>query len=334
MANYLEISKSKSPKFNFKTLAIILGVLGLIFTIYIAYRASISERKLFSVSLLALFAGLLFESFRVSDNWKNVIYIFIGAYFFSLINFLPGKNEKIYYFENHIESWPYVFIIFFTLVFAISNKNKVTAKLSEGITLLLSLSLIYWSIDYGFINYQNWFAITILTIIFILSAFSILNALTNIQLSRTTRLILSVWSTISMFAFAIDNIIKVFSNQDIESSIYLSQGLYIGLQYFFLGISAVYIMQNYMLLAAFLPDKSGNYKYHLKENMRDHIARYTNKQVSIGSSLFCILYASLMFGLNYNYQVLPRNTMIWIVLLTFPLILQLIGFMNRRKNYS
>ncbi len=333
-SNRITKIKRKPAGFSLKPIAVILGVVGLALTIYIGYRTSISDRKLFSVSLLALFAGLLFESFRVSDKWKNVIYIFVGAYFFSLLNFFPGKHEKIYNFENHIETWPYFFIIFFTLVFAIINKDKVTAKLSEGITLLLSLSLIYWTIDYGFTNYQNWFAITILTIIFILSAFSILNALTNIQLSRTTRLILSVWSTIIMFAFATDNIIAVFSNQDIESSKYLSQGLYIGLQYFFLGISAVYIMQNYMLLVAFLPDKSGNYLNDLKENKKDHIARYSDKQVFIGNSLFCILYAGLIYGLNYKYQVLPRNTMIWFVFLTFPLILQLIDLINGRKNYS
>jgi len=327
-------TKGKSVGIDLKPIAIILGVLALLLTIYIGYRTSISDRKLFSVSLLALFAGLLFESFRVSNNWKNVIYIFVGAYFLSLVNFFPGKYEKIYDFENHIETWPYFFIIYFAIAFAIINKDKVTAKLSEGITLLLSLSLIYWTIDYGFINYQNWFAITILTITFILSAFSILNALTNIQLSRSTRLILSIWSTIIMFAFAIDNIIKVFSNQDIESSIYLSQGLYIGLQYFFLGISAVYIMQNYILLATFLPNKNGNYKNELKENVKVHIARYSDKQVSIGRSVFCILYAGSMFVLNYKYQVLPRNTMVWLVLLTFPLILLIAELINRRKNYN
>lgn len=320
-SNRITKTKRKPAGFSFKPIAVILGVVGLALTIYIGYRTSISDdRKLFSFSLIALFAGLLFESFRVSDKWKNVIYIFVGAYFLSLLNFFPGKNEKIYNFENHIETWPYFFIIFFTLAFAIINKDKVTAKLSEGTTLLLSLSLIYWTIDYGFINYHNWFAITILTIVLILSAFSILNALTNIQLSKNMRIVLSVWSTIIMFAFAVDNIIRVFSNQDIESSKYLSQALYIGLQYFFLGISAIYIMQNYMLLR------------DLKENIKNHIDRYSDKQVFIGHSLFCILYASSIFLLNHTYQVLPTNTMIWFVFLTFPLILQLIDFINGRKK--
>lgn len=137
---------------------IVVGLIGLLLTFYIGYRASISDRKLFSVGLLALFAGLLFESFIVSKNWKTVLLIFVGSYFFSLLNFLPGKHEHTYIFENHIESWPYIFIFFYALAFAIFHKDRVTAKLTEGTTLLLSLSLVYWTIDYGFTNYHNWFA--------------------------------------------------------------------------------------------------------------------------------------------------------------------------------
>jgi hypothetical protein len=325
-------SKRKSAGFDLMPIAITIGFIGLALTLYIAYRASISDRKLFSVSIIAMFAGLLYESYRVSDSWKNVVAIFIGSYFFSLFNFLPGKREYNYIFENHIESWPYVFICSFTLAFVIFNKDKVTAKLSEGITLLLSISLIYWCIDYGFVNYHNWFAITLLSFAFVFSTFSILNAFTSIQLTRTNRLALSIWSTIVMFAFAVDNIFRVFSNQDIETTIYLSQGLYIGFQYFLLGVSAVYIMQNYLLLVAFLPSKNGNYINDLKENKKDHIDRFSDKQAFVRHSLFCILYAGTIYGINYKYQILPRHTMIWLVFLTFPLILQLVLIIKGRIN--
>ncbi|HYG38312.1 MAG TPA: hypothetical protein VD908_06830 [Cytophagales bacterium] len=330
-SNRKKRTKRKLADFNLTPIFVILGIVGLALTIYIGYRTSISDRKLFSISQLALFAGLLFESFRVSDSWKTIMYIFIGAYFFSLFNFLPGKREHIYILENHIESWPYVFIFCFALAFVIFNKEKVTAKLTEGITLLLSISLFYWALDYGFTNYHNWFAITLLIIAFILSAFSILNAFTNIQLTRTTRLTLSIWSTVIMFAFAVDNIIRVFSNHDIESTTYLPEGLYIGLQYFLLGVSAIYIMQNYMLLASFLPSKNGNYKNDLKENKKDHIDRFSDKQVFIGHSLFCVLYSVTVYGLNYKFQLLPRHTMIWLVFVTFPLILQLTNLVIGRK---
>lgn len=323
----------KSAGFDLIPIVIVVGVIGLLLTLYIGYRASISDRKLFSVSLLALFAGLLFESFRVSDNWKTVLSIFIGSYFFSLLNFLPGKREHTYIFENHIESWPYIFIFFYTLGFAIFHKDRVTAKLTEGTTLLLSLSIVYWTIDYGFTNYHNWFTYTLLTISFLMTAFSIVNALTNLHLSKTTRLVLSIWSTVIMFAFAVDNIFRVFDNPDIEST-YLSDGLYIGLQFFLLGVSAVYIMQNYILLARFLPSKNGNYRRDLKENKKDHIDRFSDEQVLTGHSILCIIYAVTFYGLNYKYQILPRHTMIWLVFFTFPLFLRLIDFIAYgRKNY-
>lgn len=288
------------------------------------YKITLSERKLFSISLLALFAGLLFESFRINDHWKNVVYMFIGTYVFSLFLFLPGTIGNTQNFENSMEFWPYYFIFFFSLMTAVFNKDKVTAKLTEGVTLLQSLSIIYWTIDYGFINIDNWFAKSLLIVALLFSIFSIIQALTYFNLSRTTRLILSVWSTLIMMAFAVDNIYRVYQNEAIETTKYLSQGILTGLQYFLLGVSAIYITQNYMLLAGFLPNKNEKYIDKLKETKNDHIERYSENQVFIGNSIVCILYALIIYGLNYQYQILPRHTMIWFVFFTFPLLLQLI----------
>ncbi len=315
-------SKKQSSGFSWTPWIIVLALVGLVLTIYISIRVSVSDQKLFSVGLIALFIGLLFESYRVSDSWKSVLAIFIGSYFLSLFNFLPYKHERNYLFENHIESWPFVFIFFYTMGFAIFFKDRVTTKLTEGITLIQSLSLIYWTIDFGFINYDNGFVIFLITIAYLLTGFSIVNALTNLNLSRTIRLILSIWSTIVMFAFALDNIYRVFSNPDIGSSEYLYDNLYIGLQYFFLGVSAVYIMQNYILLAGFLPSRNGNYRRELMEIKKDHIERYSEEQVFVGHSLLCIVYSVILYGLNYAYEILPRHTMIWLVFLTFPLFLR------------
>lgn len=168
----------------------------------------------------------------------------------------------------------------------------------------------------------------------LMSIYAGINAFTNIHLSRTARLILSVWSTIIMFAFATDNIIQVFGNPDIESSNYFSAGFYIGIQNFLLGASAVYIMQNFMLLAAFLPSRSGNYKQELKATKQDHIERYAQEQVSIYHSFLCVAFVVPMYWLNYTYELLPRHTMIWLVFLTFPLVLQLFTLFNSRKLKS
>jgi hypothetical protein len=136
-----------------------------------------------------------------------------------------------------------------------------------------------------------------------------------------------------MFAFALDNIFRVFKNPDIES-LYLSEGLIIGLQFFLLGVSAVYIMQNYMLLITILPSKNGNYKREIKKYKQNHLERFSENQVSSQHSILCIFYTLSFYGLNYKFQFLPRHTMIWFVFLTFPLFLKLIDLIvYGRKNY-
>ena len=309
---------------------IILSILALIFTIYIGYRISSTDRKLFSISLIALFSGLIFESYRISKNWKIVIFTFVGSYILSLTSFLPGKREKEYIFENHIEFFPYAIIFLFALFTAAFNKEKTTAKVTEGITLIQSLSLIYLIIDYNLKDSENWFLKIILVIAILFSLFSIFHSLTYLKLSKTVRLTLSVWSTIIMFAFAIINIYNVYQNEEIENSKYISQGLYIVLQYFLLGVSAIYIAQNYMLLVGFLPSRNGNYKNELTENKKDHLERFSENQVNIKDSIFCILYAIIIYGLNFKYNFLPSLTMIWLVFFTFPLILNTI---ENKKNY-
>lgn len=316
-------NKRKTVNTNLILFFLILVLIGFGWTIYTGYHSSMHLRKLFSISMLALFAGILFESFRISDDWKNVVYKFIGSYLLSLLCFLPGKGEQHYNFESHLALWPYVFVLFFALATVIFDRDKVTAKLTEGITLLQCISLIYWIVDYGILNIDHWFPKTLLIIALLFSVFSIINALTNIQLTRTIRLILSIWSTVVMFAFAVDNIIRVLSNQNIENTEYLSEGLYIGLQFFLLGVSAAYIMQDYILLASFIPSKNGNYRNDLAENIEHHIDRYSDKQIFTEHALFCILYAVTIYGLNYEYRVLPRHTIIWLFFLTFPLVLRL-----------
>ncbi|WP_312553262.1 hypothetical protein [Empedobacter brevis] len=324
-------SKRNISGINLSIPFLILGILCLAFTFYIGYRNSIADRKLLSVSLFALFLGVLIESFRISKNWKYVLYKFIGSYAFSLLAFLPGKKERIYNFENHIEFWPYFFLFFYLLISAMAYKEKVTAKLTEGITLLLTISFIYWLIDLNLLNFGKWYNILIVVITFIFSLNSIANAILNIKLTKTNRLWLSIWSTIIVFIIGIDNVIGVYNNGDIDANNFLSDNLFIGLQYFLLGISSVYIMQNFVLLSGFLPSKNGNYKRDLSENIEDHINRYSDNQVNTLSSIFCIIFTTSIFYANSKMEILPRNTMIWLVIILFPIVLNLTSLLQ--KNY-
>ena len=61
-----------------------------------------------------------------------------------------------------LKNWPYFFIIAFALVSAIYHEKKVTAKITEGVTLLQSISLLYWIIDFNYFEFSNFFEAIIL----------------------------------------------------------------------------------------------------------------------------------------------------------------------------
>jgi hypothetical protein len=317
---------------------IVLGLLVLGLTIYIGFRMNNSGRRLIPLSVLALIAGVFFESKRLTEKWLPVLLTALGSFIFSFVAFLPGKREHIYNFENHIEMWPYTFIFIFVIFSIIVNKDKVIPKLTEGITLLQSIAVFYWVIDYGFVDDDNLFLKLLMVVGLFFSMYSVFHAFTNSFLSRTSRLNLSVWSSIIMLLFAIDNIYRVYQNEQIEDTTDLTHGLYIGLQYFLLGVSAIYIVQNYIMLISFLPGKgtffNAEYFRDLKELKSDHIKRYSDRQVSILHSFFCVLFTGTIFILNYHYQILPRHVTIWTVFVVFPFILILYDYATGKKNYS
>lgn len=316
-------SKRKSAGVSLMPLFIIVGIIAAVFTVFIGYRIAVSPQKLFTVGMLALFGGLLFESIRVSENPKWIIPIFIGAYVFSLLIFLPGKNDYPYNPERHLKFWPYSFMAFYAIGFVIFNQEKVTQKLTEGTTLLLSVSLIYWLIDFGLSRFQTTFGYILMGIVFVFSAFSIFSALGKMKLTKTNRLILSIWSSVIILVFTVDNLIGAFDAANKTVSPHLSERLYLSLQYFFLGISAIYILQNYYMIAMLLPSKNSHYKEDLREAVNEHVNRYSDRQILVGHSLFCIVYTAVIYGLNYKFEILPRHTMIWLVIFSFPILIGL-----------
>ncbi|MFD3001268.1 hypothetical protein ACFS7Z_12910 [Pontibacter toksunensis] len=328
---------SRNAQRNVDLVLIFVGLLVLALVAYVGYRLHTSERRLIPISVLALIAGVIFESRRLSDKWAPVLLTALGAFVFSFLAFLPGKGELVYNFENHIETFPYWFIITFAFISVAFHGYKTIPKLTEGITLLQSLAIFYWVIDYGFIEINNLFLKSLMVIGLIFSLYSVFHAFTHANLSRTNRLVLSVWSSLIMMLFSIDNIYRVFQNEQIENSGNITNGFYTGLQFFLLGVSCIYIIQNLLMVAGFLPGKgtffNTQYFRDLQNLKSDHIKRYSDRQVSILHSFFCVLFAGTIFGLNYHYQILPRHTTIWIAFVTFPIVLFFLNSITRRANY-
>jgi hypothetical protein len=284
-----------------------------------------SERRLIPVGVLALLVGVIFEGKRLSEKWQTVWLIALGSLVVSFLAFLPIKGEHDYNFESHIEMWPYWFIIVFAIVSIVCHGEKIIPGLTEGITLLQSIAVVYWVIDYGFLASENWFLRSLTIVGLGFSLFSVFHAFTPKSLSRTSRLTLSIWSCIIMMLFGFDNIYRVYQNEQIESTADLTHGLSVGIQYFLLGVSSIYILQNFLMLMDFIPGKTtffnAQYFRALKELKNSHIKRYSERQVNSMHSVFCVLFTGTIFILNYHYQILPRHIAIWSVFVIFPFML-------------
>ena len=230
----------------------------------------------------------------------------------------------MYDFENHIIQWPYAFLLVYSLLFFIRYEEKITAKLTEGITLLLSISMLYWCLDVGlFSDFDNKFLVFLAVFVVFSSLASIFYILTDIELTKNHRLILSVWSTIIILVFSIDNIYNVYNKGDLESSKLFSENFILVVQHFLLGISSLYFVQNAALILRLLPSKGGNYSEDLAKIKKEHIYRYSDQQVDSYLAFLCLVYSLVLYGLNMKYHIFPRNVMIWFVIFTFPMILRL-----------
>ena len=132
-----------------------------------------------------------------------------------------------------------------------------------------------------------------------------------------------------MVFFAIDNVYRVHQNEMIEKAATISDGLLIALQFFLLGVSAIYIIQNFIMLTGFLPGNGSffNAKYfrEVRGLKAEHIDRYSDRQVSVGYSVLCVCFATTVFFLNYYYQFLPSHLAIWTVFVVFPFFLRVFG---------
>jgi hypothetical protein len=318
------ISK-KTGKSLWKLLSIVLWSALVLFIFFIIYRISNSDKILIPASILPLVCGLIFEYRRICASWKYVLSTTLSSFGFSFLAFLPGKRERNYNLDFHIQMWPYWFCIMFAITAIAFHEKKITAKLTEGITLLQSLAIIYWIVDFGYYGWESFFLRCLIVICFLLSAFSIFHAFSYRFLSRTVRLTLSIWSSVIMIVFAVDNAYRVFQQEQLENMSDVSEVFYVALQYFLLGVSTIYLVQNVLLVGAYFPGKgeffNKVYFDKLPKTNEKHIERYSKEQVSKLHSFYCLLFTTIIFGLNYYFNWASRNVAIWLVFILFPIFL-------------
>ena len=308
-----------------------LGIFAIWILSYILNKTTTSNQNSVLVMLIPVTLGILYENLRLGNNWRFILLKIFGSIILSLVAFHKDKKDFNFVFEDRINAWVYTFIAIFVLVSMIYHKDKTIPKLTEGMSLLHSISFIYWIIDLG-INTSR-INIFFYFLIISLSIFTIIHSLSYIKLTNKNRLILSVWSSIIMIAFSINTIINVIQSENYKNMDILNiiKNTFL---YFILGISLVYVFKNASMLYSYIPSRNSNYKSDLKKINSKFIKRFSNTQVKIKDSIFAIMLTSSVFIINYKLRLIPSTILIWIVFITFPIILDLIKKTTANNGYN
>ena len=312
---------SRSSPINRRTkiiLAILLIVL-IIISFFVFRKATQTEKIFIQLNFIALLLGLIFEFIRISGKWSLVLWTAIGSYAFSFVAFFPGKNEKEYVFENHLENWPYVFLGAFIIVAMYSQYAKLTQKLNEGITLLLTIAINYWIIANDYWTTGSTFVKLFIIANALLSLLTLFNAFTYGKLSKGMRLTLSLWSSIITLILSIDNFLKLFRYRNIENLTNLSEAVFVFFQFFLLGVSSIYIAQNATMILDYMPHKG--YRDKIRKANEVHLSRFSKEQIIISDLVLAIIFSLIGFTANYFFQFFPTNFMIWAMIAIAPAIL-------------
>jgi len=297
----------------------IIGVL--VATIFLVNRANTSDRKILQLNFIALLVGLVFEYRRLSEKWSTVLWTALGAYILSFLAFAKGKGKKVYIFEDHLEMWPYYFLGAFIIIAMVVQYSSVTKKLTEGITLLLTFAINYWIVANNYWDTGSTFVRILIAANAILSLFSLYNALSYSTLTKGVRLALSLWSSIIILILAVDNFLKLYKYRNIENLPTFSESAFVFFEFFLLGVSSIYIAQNLMMVGAYLPGK--RYLESVREMNEVHLDRFSKEQVYIVDTIIITIISLTGFTLNYFFQFLPTNFMIWAMVIIAPFLLYL-----------
>ena len=292
----------------------------MIFSAVSVYRSAASNTELL-FPLLAVAAGLIFESYRVTRDVSQTGWTLLASLVGGVI-FTSPKAEGADFSSFKMFVFAGYFLLIYFGVFLTVNRNRITPDRSEGQAWLLSLCFVYWLVDlYHSLANPTWLlplaALTAIPVI--ISAY---HAFFRHPLSEKTRTWLSVWCVLITLILGIDNGVSVLFPATEWSSYDTFDYPARMFAFFLLGISAIYVANNLLQILELNPFNDVS-KKEKRQIRRRHLLRFSPGQVPAWHSAACLAYATVLFAANFIYGVLPRITVIWLVIVSFPPLLAL-----------
>ncbi|WP_157278811.1 hypothetical protein [Olivibacter sitiensis] len=276
--------------------------------------------KVFPYYMFAVLLGMLVQKGIVIRQWKEIALNALLALLFSMLVFAPGKREYQYNLEPHLKLWPFFFCLMLVIVTLARYSKLYTVRLGEGITLLQSMAILYWLTAHGATWRGNAFVGGLAILALCFACYALYHGFSYRAHTPSSRFLLSLGSSLIMLCFAIDYVLRVRAYGDIDLQGGWGDVLFVGLQYFLLGVSALQLAQNAYMVLGFLPAKNEgrNYKRRIHQLRQDHIARYDRAQIEVRQALIAVLFCALIFGANAYFQFFPPTVAIWLVFFCTP----------------
>ena len=234
-----------------------LGIFAVWMLAYVVGKAYNNNQLSIFNLLIPVTLGVTYENLKISNNWKYTLLKIFGTLVLSLMAFIESENSENFSFNENFNSWVYAFIGLLVFISMIFHKDRVILKITEGTTLLQSISFIYWILTIFQDKIIDRYIISTLVLSF--SLFSFYHAFSYRKLTRNSKLVLSLWSAFMMLLFSIKTLVVFLKDKSYQNTEILTIASIYG-NYFILGISLVYLMKNAEMLLGYFPEKNSGYK--------------------------------------------------------------------------
>jgi len=237
--------------------------------------------KAFVLPFIAFFLGVVFEGYCIAGDVSRFLKVLGTVFIFSLFFFVfEGKHPTPFEPEMLLSSWLPWASLFLTIVFIASiQRRKIIPRLGQGLTFLSTLSLLYMALEFSRRGaWPAWGWIFLLP-----SAHTFYCAFRSEDLSRSARMLLSLWNALMSLAFGLFTAFTCMklglSYRDSMEGLSLEKSAEYFVQFFMIGGASLYIYSNFSLFLAFLPMNRASfqdsYEKGAKRLAEEHIERYS-----------------------------------------------------------
>ena len=251
---------------------------------------------MYTILILLFTAGVIAEalllSYRKEIDFGRLKGVFILSLVLLFFSFFAGVDS-----DAGPEAYYIMFVIFFSIVFAITFRNEILPVINEGT--ILSFTIVFWFV---LLENFNYFCIPLVAIAVIASIGTLVLAFTKIKIGFYSSVFFYGWFLIMSLFIGVMQVLYFFVDKPSIS----------GIDAFVFGMLFLYLMANYIYIFMLIsvppfpnPATFSKDIKNWKRDMQYFAVKYSKHQMPLPVSLLIIIIEGGTLLLNYLYNFIP-----------------------------